>query len=205
MFRCASPDGTFILISKQNASSGTVGHFSPPDWNSIDATLYVDEDGKPWTVFVHEWTSTSDGIGRMVYAPLSEDLTHMTAEPVEMFAADSPSWTNRNVTDGPYMYRCQDGTLLMVWSNYSGNGYTTGIAVSSNGRLDGTWRQVDSPLYWANKRSIYNLIPGGHGMVFTDFSGRMFLAVHAPNNEDEALMLVPLIERDGMLYQDLVQ
>ena len=42
-------------------------------------------------------------------------------------------------------------------------------------------------------------------MIFTDFSGRMFLAVHAPNNEDEALMLVPLIERDGMLYQDLVQ
>ena len=93
----------------------------------------------------------------------------------------------------------------MIWSNFSGNGYTTGIAVSSNGRLDGSWSQVDLPLYWANKRSIYNVIPGGHGMLFRDFNGRLFLSVHAPNSEDEALMLVPLVERDGMLYQDVVR
>ena len=36
-----------------------------PEWDTIDGTFYVDEDGQPWKVFAHEWTSMPDKIGGM--------------------------------------------------------------------------------------------------------------------------------------------
>ena len=75
-----SLEGPFVEI--------TDGHITPKEWDSIDGTFWVDGEGQPWMVFVHEWTSTDDGIGRMAAAKLSEDLTHFTSEPKELFRAD---------------------------------------------------------------------------------------------------------------------
>ena len=41
-----TPEGPFKEISS--------GHVTPLDWDSIDGTLYIDKDGQPWMVFVHE-------------------------------------------------------------------------------------------------------------------------------------------------------
>ena len=204
IFSCDTPNGTFKLISKRSADAANTGHITPIDWDAIDGTLYVDGAGKPWMVFVYEWTSTSDGIGRMAYAPLSDDLTYFTAEPQIMFKASDPAWASRQVTDGPWMYTCEDGTLLMIWSNMGSSGYAVGVAVSSNGRLDGEWTQMEKALVTGNKTSIYSATEGGHGMLFKDFDGRMYLAIHTPNTEDAALTLIPVVERDGMLYLDTV-
>lgn len=207
VFRCDTPNGTFTLISKRSKNAAKVGHMTPADWDAIDATLYVDENGKPWAVFVYEWTSTSDGIGRMAYAPMSDDLTYLTAEPTVMFKANDPAWSSYKVTDGPYLYKCEDGTLLMIWSNMGANGYAVGIAKSSNGRLDGEWTQVSEPLLTGNRKSIYSAINGGHGMLFRDFDGRLYLSIHGPNDSNiyaAMFTLVPLIEKDGMLYLDTV-
>ena len=205
IFSCDTPNGTFKLISKRSADAANTGHITPIDWDAIDGTLYVDGAGKPWMVFVYEWTSTSDGIGRMAYAPLSDDLTYFTAEPQIMFKASDPAWASRQVTDGPWMYTCEDGTLLMIWSNMGSSGYAVGVAVSSNGRLDGEWTQMEKALVTGNKTSIYSATEGGHGMLFKDFDGRMYLAIHTPNTEDAALTLIPVVERDGMLYLDTVR
>lgn len=204
VFRCNTPDGKFELISKRSADAESVGHITPADWDAIDGTLYVDGEGKPWMVFVYEWTSTSDGIGRMAYAPLSDDLTHFTAEPQIMFKANDPAWTSYKVTDGPWMYTCEDGTLLMIWSNMGSGGYAVGVAVSSNGRLDGTWTQQEKALVTGSKTSIYSATEGGHGMLFRDFDGRLYLAIHTPNSDDAALTLIPMVEKNGMLYLDTV-
>ncbi len=211
IFRCDTPDGRFELITKSAHTKTGRGHLTPFDWDTIDGTLYVDENGKPWMVFVYEWTSTEDGIGRMAYAPLSEDLTHFTEEPKMMFKANDAPWSNRQVTDGCWLYRCEDGTLLMIWSNMAdgkgiGNGYTVGLARSSNGRLDGEWEQLEIPLFNQNDRNIYCTIEGGHGMIFRDYDGRLYLSIHAPNRgEHIAATRIPLIEQDGMLRLDLVQ
>lgn len=205
VFRSDTPTGQFRLISKRSADAEKTGHITPADWDAIDGTLYVDEAGQPWMVFVYEWTSTPDGLGRMAYAPLSDDLTHLTAEPQVMFRSDDPAWSDYKVTDGPWMYRCADGTLLMIWSNMGDYGYAVGIAKSSNGRLDGEWTQVETPLFTGDRSSVYSATEGGHGMIFTDFGGRMYLAIHTPNSgDDTALTLIPLVERDGMLYQDVI-
>ena len=162
-----SPEGPFVEISD--------GHVTPTDWDSIDGTLYVDRDGQPWMVFVHEWTSTDDGIGRMAAAKLSDDLSSFVSEPVELFRADDPAWTNQAVTDGCYLYDCADGTLLMIWSNFEDAGYCVGIARSDNGRVDGSWSQDTRLLYSKNLTGTYD---GGHGMIFEDTDGQLYLSIN---------------------------
>ena len=187
-----SPEGPFVEI--------TNGHITPHDWDSIDATFYVDEDGQPWMVFVHEWTSTDDGIGRMATAKLSDDLTRFISEPIELFRADDPSWSRAQVTDGCWMYRTEDGQLLMIWSNSDSAGYCVGIARSSNGKVDGEWTQDDELLYSKNMQMQYD---GGHGMIFYDTDGQMYLSIHSPNSagdgRSETPVFIAIREENGTL------
>ena len=192
-----SPEGPFREI--------TNGHITPHDWDSIDGTFYVDPDGQPWMIFVHEWTSTDDGIGRMAAAKLSDDLTRFISEPVELFRADDPSWAKAQVTDGCWMYRCADGQLLMLWSNSDSAGYCVGIARSADGRVDGEWTQDRDLLYSKNMTGRYD---GGHGMLFTDTDGQMYLSIHSPNNSSAGRKETPVFIRvretaDSRLVWDL--
>ena len=191
-----SPEGPFIEI--------TNGQITPHDWDAIDGTFYVDPDGQPWMIFVHEWTSTDDGVGRMAAAKLSDDLTHFISEPVELFRADDPAWSKGNVTDGCWMYRCEDGQLLMLWSNWDSAGYCVGIARSADGRVDGTWTQDKELLYSKSMTGEYD---GGHGMLFTDTDGQMYLSIHSPNSSSagrkETPVFIPVREQDGALVWDL--
>lgn len=190
------PEGPFREI--------TNGHITPHDWDSIDGTFYVDEDGQPWMVFVHEWTSTNDGIGRMAAAKLSDDLTHFISEPIELFRADDPSWTDSNVTDGCWMYRTDDGQLLMIWSNFAKDGYCVGIARSDNGKIDGNWTQDGELLY---SRTLQGKYDGGHGMIFYDRDGQMYLSIHSPNSavgkRKETPVFIPIREQNGTLVWSL--
>lgn len=172
ILRSESPLGPFAEI--------TDGHITPKDWDAIDGTLYIDQKGEPWMIFVHEWTSMPDEIGDMSYAKLSPDLTHFTTEPVKMFNADDPFWTAHRVTDGPCPYRTSDGSLIMIWSNnVTGSGYSVGIARSSNGEIDGQWTHDLFPLY---VKGMYHELDGGHGMIFTSLEGKMMLSIHSPNS-----------------------
>ena len=191
-----SPEGPFREI--------TNGQITPHDWDSIDGTFYVDEEGQPWMVFVHEWTSTDDGIGRMAAAKLSDDLTHFISEPIELFRADDPSWSRAQVTDGCWMYRTEDGQLLMIWSNSDTGGYCVGIARSSNGKIDGEWTQDSELLYSKNMQMKYD---GGHGMIFHDTDGQMYLSIHSPNkiidDRKETPVFIPIREENGTLVWDV--
>jgi beta-xylosidase len=192
--------GKFELISKNEHTTLGVGHITPHTWDAIDGTLYVDENGKPWMVFVYEWTSTPDGIGRMAYAPLSDDLTSFLEEPKIMFKANDAPWSNRQVTDGCYLYRCEDGTLLMIWSNGSKEGYCVGIARSKSGNVEGPWEQDEERLFY---RKNPGEMDGGHAMIFTDPAGQMYLALHGPNRPGEGekikVVFFPLKEENDTL------
>lgn len=196
IMKADSPEGPFVEI--------TGGHITPRDWDSIDGTFYVDPDGQPWMIFVHEWTSTNDGVGRMAAAKLSDDLTHFISEPIELFRADAPAWSTAKVTDGCWMYRCADGQLLMLWSNWDSAGYCVGIARSADGRVDGTWTQDQTLLYSKSMTGTYD---GGHGMLFTDTDGQMYLSLHSPNSatgsRKERPVFIPISEQNGTLVWDL--
>jgi beta-xylosidase len=172
-FKADNPEGPFVEVSN--------GHFTPKNKNSIDATLYFDKEGQPWCVFVDEHVTAPDKMGRMDIAKFSSDLTRFVSEPIEIFRADDPVWTNENVTDGCFLYNLSDGGLLMIWSNYQSlYEYALGVVKSDNGKIDGKWIHQDTPLY-SKAVQGKGVFDGGHGMIFTDRDGQEYICFHSPN------------------------
>ncbi len=168
ILKCATPDGEFVP-----ASDGAV---TPWEWECLDGTLYV-EDGKPYCVFCHEHTQILDGT--ICFLELKSDFSGCIGEPVELFAASSflnreATEENHNVTDGPFLYRKENGKLIMIWSTCD-NGYVQCVAASDNGSIFGKWSHL-KPVFDDD---------GGHGMIFKDFDGNLKLTLHCPNISHE--------------------
>ena len=192
VLKAESPLGPFVPHSD--------GCVTPRDWECLDGTLYVDKAGKPWMVFCHEWVQAGDG--EVDAIPLTDDLSAPAGEPKLLFRASEAPWckvmhhssgVDGCVTDGPFFWRTADGTLLCLWASFSAGGYTVGVAVSSNGEIDGTFTQVE-PLFMDD---------GGHGMVFRALDGQLYLTLHSPNAHlEERPFFHPITERDGRLYRN---
>ncbi len=190
VYRAESPLGPF-----EDIADGCVGM---PQWDCIDGTLFVDEKGQPWMVFVHEWVSMPDGNGAMCAAKLSDDLSRFASEPVTLFYADEQPSARTGVTDGPFLYKTEGGKLLMIWSNYGKEDYFIAKAVSDSGELFGPWRQ-EGLLY---ERGRDGRGDGGHGMLFYTKEGQLTLAFHSPNDHpNERLVLWPLSEHADTLIR----
>jgi len=172
---CAdSPMGPFVPHSD--------GPVTPRDWECLDGTMYVSKDGKPYMVFCHEWVQVGDG--EICAVELTDDLRSAVGQPRLLFHASDVSWgksvTHSSgkigwVTDGPFLWRTPDGTLLCLWASFSEGGYTQAVAVSDNGDINGRFVQSE-PLFWND---------GGHGMIFRGLDGRLWLTLHSPNKHFE--------------------
>ncbi len=189
---CAdSPEGPFCLHSD--------GPVTPRDWECLDGTLYVDEDGQPYIVFCHEWTQVMDG--EMCALRLSEDLARPIGDPIRLFCASEPAWAivpdwarkgqKVYITDGPFLYRTKSGRLLMIWSSFAREGYCEALAYSDNGRIDGRWIHDERLLFSKD---------GGHGMIFESYDGELYFICHQPNTTPlERPCLTKLEEKDNTL------
>ncbi|MDY0355003.1 MAG: glycoside hydrolase family 43 protein [Sedimentisphaerales bacterium] len=182
--------GTQVLVA-----DSPMGPFQPfanrshtdPNIMALDGTLWV-EDGVPYMVYCHEWVQIKDGTIALIR--LKEDLSDVAGPPVTLFKASDAPWTpedrDRYVTDGPYLYQTQTGRLLMIWSSFTETGYTTGIATSQSGRVQGPWVHMPVPLFRGD---------GGHGMIFRAFDGTLMLLMHGPNRSpNERACLFELID-----------
>ena len=171
-----SPIGPFTLLKKD-------APVAPPDFMTLDGTLFVDPAGKPWMVYAHEHRQKHDGTIEAL--PLTDDLAGAAGNPIYLFKASDAPWINElavpnarasvYVTDGPEFFRTKTGRLLMLWSSYERNsfgmdGYVETIARSKTGELKGPWEQLP-PL-------VRN--DSGHGMLFRNFAGQLMLVVHQP-------------------------
>jgi beta-xylosidase len=171
-----SPAGPFTLL-KKNAP------VAPPDFMTLDGTLFVDPAGKPWMVYAHEHRQKHDGTIEAL--PLTDDLAAAAADPIYLFKASDAPWINEQavpnarasvyVTDGPEFFRTKTGQLLLLWSSYEKNsfgkdGYVETIARSKSRELKGPWEQL--PLLVRND--------SGHGMLFRTFTDQLMLVVHQP-------------------------
>ncbi len=176
VYRAASPLGPFTDIAGYCVS--------PREWDCIDGTLYVDEDGQPWLVFVHEWTCMPDHVGAMAAAKLSDDLTHLISEPTQLFLANEPEWTERGVTDGPFIGVTDAGRMIMIWSNfipeYLDDAYAIGVSYSESGKITGPWKHQKKQIYSYKLRPDF-IYDGGHAMMFYDKGGELNITFHAPN------------------------
>jgi hypothetical protein len=158
----------------------------PEDMITLDGTLWI-EDGVPYMVFCHEWVQIVDGTVEMIR--LQDDLSATVGEPTRLFFGNDAPWGKRSdqygcwVTDGPNLHASKSGKLFMIWSSFSTRGYTTGVAISDSGRLNGPWRQQAEPLFADD---------GGHGMIFTRFDGQLMLVLHQPNKITERARLFEL-------------
>ena len=192
ILRADSPLGPFVPHSD--------GCVTPKDWECLDGTLYVSKEGKPYMVFCHEWVQAGDGEVNAI--PLTDDLRAAAGEPRLLFHASDAQWCQVKhhssgvsgcVTDGPFLWRTADGTLLCLWASFSEGGYTEAVAVSDNGEIDGHFTQVE-PLFMDD---------GGHGMVFRGLDGQLYLTLHSPNAHlEERPFFHPITERDGRLYRN---
>jgi hypothetical protein len=172
-----SPDGPFTLLRMDRPTP-------PPDFMTLDGTLYVDPAGKPWMVYAHEWAQKIDGT--MEAVPLSADLSAATDAPIFLFKASDAPWLdsslhadareNSYVTDGPELFRSKDGHLLMLWASFGAHGYVETVARSRSGNVQGPWEQLP-PLFEGD---------GGHGMLFRTFDGRLMLVLHCTNTDPHA-------------------
>lgn len=174
--------GTFALVSDRPEgpfAPHSDGPLTPEEWECLDGTLYVDKNGRPYLVFCHEHTQIINGT--VCYVPLTDDLRRADGGPVLIFSATDPFYVRKNpdpdvhyVTDGPFMFRTNNGTLLMLWSTFPGGKYAECVARSDNGEIDGHFEHLD-PI-------ITN--DGGHGMIFrTDDC--LMLTYHSPNTRSK--------------------
>ncbi len=165
--------GAFRLINRGEP-------VAPAGLMTLDGTLYVDRQGKPWSVYAHEWLQI--GVGTIAALPLDASLRPIGAPRIVFKASDAawapgykqPGGDITNVTDGPELFRTRTGRLLMLWSSYDAKGaYVQGLARSTNGELFGPWEQLP-PLVRADS---------GHGMLFRRFDGTLMMVLHRPFNK----------------------
>lgn len=189
ILRAESPLGPFTPWSH--------GPVTPDAWECLDGTFYVNSDGRPYMVFCHEWVQAVDG--EILAMPLTEDLKAAADQPTLLFRASEASWSRAvhhssgvtgYVTDGPFLWRLENGKLLCLWSGFSEQGYAQGVALSDTGDISGHFSQIN-PLF---------LKDGGHGMIFRAIDGQLYLTLHTPNHTlKERPVFIPLIIRkDGM-------
>lgn len=176
------------------------GPVTPGEWLSLDGTLYVDAEARPWMVFCHEWLQVQDG--EVCAVRLTSDLRAADGEPVVLFRGSDAPWarplqepkpgtTTPYVTDGPFLHTTRSGELLMLWSSFGHSGYAMGVARSSDGHILGPWSQDESPL-WAEN--------GGHGMLFRTLDDDLRLTFHSPNETpNERAVIVPVREQGSTL------
>lgn len=176
------------------------GPITPRNWECLDGTFFLDEDGVSWMVFCHEWVQVGDG--EMCAVRLNADLSAPIGEPVVLFRASEADWAvelrgkigRGKVTDGPFLHRTRSGKLLMLWSSVGREGYAMGVAVSASGNLLCPWEQQSTPLFGKD---------GGHGMLFRDFSGGLYMTLHLPNDTpNERPRFIPVLECDGQIQLD---
>ena len=198
-----SPEGPFVPISK--GADGKLGHPTPNDMYTIDATLYVDREGQPWMVYSKEWMTVDAPKGSFLAAKLSEDLSSFVSESVLVFEATlapkDNSWEGDGCMDGEYFYRAEDGTLYMLWSPKVNGGYSVAVAKSASGELCGPWEAESDLLY---TQDMGDGADGGHGSLFSDKCGQLWLVIHSPNDGGPARpTFIPLVEKDNKLVWGL--
>lgn len=197
ILKASDPMGPYELVSKN--AEGEYGHSTPANWDTIDATLYVDKNGDPWMVFVHEWTSI--GVGDFSVVKLSKDLSTALTEPQTIFTAKAEigDRTTNYVTDGCWMYTTEGGELLCLWSSFIDGKYVVACARSKSGDILGPWEQDEDLLY---EKGMYNDYDGGHPCILTCEDGQMYLVFHSPNDGNistELPTFIPIIEKDNKL------
>ncbi|SNR80782.1 glycoside hydrolase family 43 protein [Hymenobacter mucosus] len=152
--------------------------YLPANKPTLDGTLWIDKDRKPYLVYCYEWLQNLNGTIEKI--ELKPDLSGSIGQGKLLFRASDAPWSREKdkngqdrpnkVTDGPYLFRTGTGRLGMIWTSWIYDAYTQGVAYSSSGTLDGPWVQEPAPITPPNY---------GHGMLFHTFDGQLLMSLHS--------------------------
>lgn len=168
VFASDTPDGEFRIHSPKA--------ITPENWECLDGSLYF-ENEEPYMIFCREWTQCGDG--EICAVKMDNDLKKSVGEAKILFSASEAPWVceygdKKYVTDGPFLFKDKtDGTLYMIWSSFTANGYAVGMSYSPSHSIMGEWKHCDLPLFDKN---------GGHAMIFETMGKECKIILHAPND-----------------------
>ena len=175
------PDGPYVPMKDPT--------YLPADKPTLDGTLWVDKDGKPYMVYCYEWLQ--NGNGTIEKIELKPDLSGSIGEGKLLFRASDSPWSREKVndkigpnkvTDGPYLFHTGTGRLGMIWTSWIYDVYTQGVAYSQSGTLDGPWVQEKDPITPPNY---------GHGMLFATLDGNWLMSAHSHKSINGRTVRVP--------------
>lgn len=176
------PDGPYVPMKDSI--------YLPPNKPTLDATLWIDKDKKPYMIYCYEWLQNWNGTVEKIQ--LKPDLSGTIGEGKVLFRASDSPWSREKgedgndrpnkVTDGPYLFRTSTGKLGMIWTSWVYDVYTQGVAYSKSGTLDGPWVQEKDPI------TPFNY---GHGMLFQTFDGKWLMCIHSHKNINGRYLRTP--------------
>lgn len=182
------PDGPFVPMKDPV--------YLPADKPTLDGTLWVDKDKKPYMVYCYEWLQNLNGTIEKI--ELKPDLSGTVGEGKVLFRASDAPWSREKdangndkpnkVTDGPFLFQTKTGRLGMIWTSWIYDVYTQGVAYSQSGTLDGPWLQ---------EKDIITPHNFGHGMLFRAFNGKLLMSIHSHKSINGRYRRIPhLFEAD---------
>ncbi len=154
--------------------------FAPilPDNNIIDNTLFVDDDGTPYMLYV------VINKGFTIYvAELESDLATIKPSTITPCIRPKQRWERMEgkVNEGPSILK-HKGTYFLL---YSGNGYKSqkyGIGYATAKSIKGPWKKSsDNPIL----QFPGELVGSGHGAPFYDKRGRLHYVFHAHYSKEK--------------------
>ncbi|MEO5681591.1 MAG: glycoside hydrolase family 43 protein [Chitinophagaceae bacterium] len=184
-----------VLVSDKAAGPYTPmqdSTYLPADKPTLDGSLWIDKDGKPYMVYCYEWLQ--NGNGTIEKIELKPDLSGSIGSGKLLFRASEAPWSREKdengkdrpnkVTDGPWLFTTGTGRLGMLWTSWIYDVYTQGIAYSRSGTLDGPWMQEKDPITPPNF---------GHAMLFRTFSGKLLMSLHSHKKIDTRTRRIPCL------------
>ena len=164
--------------------------YLPASKPTLDATFWIEKDGKPYMIYCHEWLQNWNGTVEKI--ELKPDLSGTLGEGKVLFRASESPWSREHdeqghdrpnkVTDGPFVFRTKTGKLGMIWTSWIYDVYTQGVAYSKSGTLNGPWVQETAPITPPNF---------GHGMLFRTFEGRLLMVIHSHSKVNGRTIRIP--------------
>ncbi len=176
------PDGPYVPMNDPL--------YLPANKPTLDATLWIDKDEKPYMVYCYEWLQNWNGTVEKI--ELKPDLSGTVGEGKVLFRSSDSPWSKEKdeqgndkpnkVTDGPFLFTTQTGKLGMLWTSWIHDVYTQGVAYSVSGTLDGPWVQEKEPITPADF---------GHGILFRTLEGKLLMLMHSHKNVNGRYIRIP--------------
>lgn len=220
-FSCYSPkrQGLITCLAVSDRPDGCYKDLYEPwidmKYSAIDCDIFVDDDGKPYLYYSHNFTKDGVATGEIYAAPLTDDLSGITEEPRLVLSVSQPwervNWAVNRCNEGPWVIK-HKGKYIMTYSANDTGYEHYGIGVAEADNPLGPWKKYDTnPMFTTDLQHGISS-PGHNSIVCTD--GRaLYMAYHRhadpackkPNWDRVTCIEKLKITRDGKLHMARAQ